>query len=102
MLNVTAAEHERRQALERGMQPVAEQAGPAEGGAALPTAPGTAPATALAIPPMPAGVAGVHLSTPLLTSQMPRLAFESCRTMGTASQRASETPVAFEQQSDDV
>ena len=63
MPNVLAAEHERRQALERGMQPVSEQAVPAEGGAALPTAPGTAPAQALAIPPLPAGVARVCEST---------------------------------------
>ncbi len=37
------------------MQPAAEQPAVAEEGAPLPSAPGTAPAAALAIPPMPAG-----------------------------------------------
>ena len=45
--------------MERGMQPAAEQAAPADGAAALPAAPGTAPATATAIPPMPAGAVQV-------------------------------------------
>ena len=38
------------------MQPVAEQPLAADEGPPLPSAPGTAPATAMAIPPMPAGV----------------------------------------------
>ena len=50
-----AAEYERQEALERGMQPAAEEPTAAEEGAPLPSAPGTAPAAALAIPPMPAG-----------------------------------------------
>ena len=53
---VLAAEYERQEALERGMQPAAEQPAAVEEGAPLPSAPGTAAATALAIlPPMPAG-----------------------------------------------
>ena len=50
---VCAAEYERQEALERGMQPTAEQPAVMEAGAPLPSAPGTAPATDLAIPPMP-------------------------------------------------